>query len=63
MFGRNNKTEGGLMYFEASTLDDLLRLVFQQLLRPQSKIKASKDHPFTEMRGWVLQLSEVAPQI
>lgn len=46
------------MYYEADTLDDLLRHVFQQLLEPQSKIKATKEHPFTEILGCVLRLSK-----
>src|SRR4051794_24440768 len=32
------------MFYEEDTLDDLLRPVFTQLLEPQPKIKATKDH-------------------
>jgi thymidylate synthase len=45
------------MYFEADTFDDLLRLVFEELLKPQIKIKASREHSFTEMFGPLLRLT------
>jgi thymidylate synthase len=45
------------MYYEAETLDDLLRVVFQQLLKPQAKIKASREYRFTELFGVLLRLS------
>jgi thymidylate synthase len=35
----------------------LLRQVFQQLLEDQPKIKATKEHPFTEMYGCVLGMT------
>ncbi len=45
------------MYYEAETLDDLMRLVFEQLLKSQARIKASREHPFTELFGVLLRLS------
>jgi thymidylate synthase len=45
------------MFYEDETLDDLLRKIFTQLLEPHPKIKASKEHCFTELFGPVLRLS------
>jgi len=45
------------MHYEADTLDDLMRCVFDKLLHDQSKIIATRDYPFTEIRGAVLRLS------
>jgi thymidylate synthase len=45
------------VYVEADTLDDLLRLVFQELLKPLPRLKASKEHSFTEKFAWLLRLS------
>lgn len=46
------------MFITADTLDDLLRLVFEQLLLPQPKFKATKEFQFTELFGPVLRLSD-----
>lgn len=46
------------MFITADTLDDLLRQVYEQLLQPQPKFKATKQFQFTELFGPLLCLTD-----
>jgi thymidylate synthase len=46
-----------VMYYEAETLDDLMRTIFNELLKPQAKLKATREYSFTERCGVLLKLS------
>ncbi|MDO8769437.1 MAG: thymidylate synthase [Burkholderiaceae bacterium] len=51
------------MFITADTLDDLLRLVFERLLLPQPKFKATKEYQFTELFGPVLCLTDARARL
>lgn len=51
------------MFIIADTLDDLLRLVFEQLLLPQPKFKATKEYKFSELFGSVLCLTDARARL
>lgn len=51
------------MFITADTLDDLLRRVFEQLLLPQPKFKATKEYQFTELFGPVLCLTDARARL